>query len=180
MEKLLPSLNRKNIVRLVLLAIFPWFPAYLFQRIDFYFGTIPGGGYWYYQLSGTRLEADIVSFALGGILVAYLLRPRWAVIQIFLSATMIWALFYVACPTFRSDGLLHSECYQTGPDGLAGFRLGLMMFSFGALPPIVKVAEKRGILNPRTRLFLGVFAGFVVTAVMIWFPLSAWFSGVTY
>jgi len=64
------------------------------------------------------------------------------VIQIFLSATMIWALFYVACSTFRSEGLLHSECYQTGPDGLAGYRLVAMMFSFGALPAIVKAASK--------------------------------------
>src|SRR6266700_5535074 len=112
MEKLLPSLNRKNIVRLVLLAIFPWFPAYLFQRIDFYFGTIPGGGYWYYQLSGLRLEADIVSFALGGILVAYLLRPRWAVIQVFLNAVIIYVLLYLACPTYMAGPIWRSECYS--------------------------------------------------------------------
>jgi len=174
-----PPLTTKVVLRAVLVAIFPWLPAYLFERIDFWFG-VTRNGTWYYNLSGLRLEADVASFALGGILLAYMLRPRWAVLQVFLSAVVVWVLFYVACPTFRSDGLLHSECYQTGPDGLAGFRLGLMMFSFGALPPIVKVAEKRGLLNPRTRLFLGVFAGFVVTAVMIWFPLSAWFSGVTY
>src|SRR6266700_825849 len=180
MEKLLPRLNRKNIVRLALLSIFPWFPAYLFQRIDFYFGTIPGGGYWYYQLSGPRLEADIVSFALGGILVAYLLRPRWAVIQIFLSATMIWALFYVACSTFRSEGLLHSECYQTGPDGLAGYRLVAMMFSFGALPAIVKAASKGETPDRRLRPAIALFGAVVLTVVMAWFPLTAWFSGVTY
>src|SRR5207247_11171334 len=74
------KITRRNIVRIILLAIFPWLPAYLFEKIDFYFG-ISGNSYWYYQLSGTRLEADVVSFALGGILVAYLLRPRWAMIQ---------------------------------------------------------------------------------------------------
>ena len=124
----------RNIVRIALLAIFPWVPAYLFERIDFYFGVYGNSNYWYYQLSGTRLEADVVSFALGGILVAYLLRPRWAVIQVFLSAALIWTLFYEACSTFRTGGLLHSGCYQTGPDGIAGFRLTAMMFSYSVKP----------------------------------------------
>src|SRR5213592_4472461 len=110
------KITRRNIVRVIPLAILPWLPAYLFEKIDFYFG-ISGNSYWYYQLSGTRLEADVVSFALGGILVAYLLRPRWAMIQVFLSASLIWILFYEACSTFRTGGLLHSGCYQTGPDG---------------------------------------------------------------
>jgi len=48
------------------------------------------------SFSGLRLEADVVSFALGGMLVAYLLRPRWAVIQVFLSAALIYVLFYLA------------------------------------------------------------------------------------
>src|SRR5690348_10505533 len=94
-----PKITRRNTLRIVLLAIFPWFPAFLFERIDFYLGII-GNGYWYYQLSGPRLEADVVSFALGGILVAYLLRPRWAVLQVFLSAALVWTLFYAACSTF--------------------------------------------------------------------------------
>jgi len=72
-----PRITRRNIVRIILLTILPWLPAYLFERIDFYFGVYGNSSYWYYQLSGTRLEADVVSFALGGILVAYLLRPRW-------------------------------------------------------------------------------------------------------
>ncbi len=174
-----PRLTAENIPRIILAAIFPWLPAYLFERTDFWFGVTLNGT-WYYNLSGTRLEADVVSFALGGVLLAYLLRPRWALFQVFLSTVLIWVLFYLACPTFRSDGLLHSECYQTGPDGLAGFRLSLMMFSFGALPPLMKAAEKRQLLNPRLRPFLALFAGIVVTVVMTWFPLSAWFSGVTY
>ncbi len=168
-----------NVVRIVLLSIFPWFPAYLFERIDFYFG-LSGNIYWYYQLSGTRLEADVVTFALGGILVAYLLRPRWAVIQVFLSAALIWTLFYEACSTFRTGGLLHSGCYQTGPDGLAGFRLTAMMFSFGALPAIVKAASKREALNRTVRPAIALAGGVVITVVMAWFPLTAWFSGVTY
>src|SRR6266496_3394048 len=174
-----PRITRRNLLRIILLAIFPWLPAYLFERIDFYFG-ISGNIYWYYQLSGTRLEADVVSFALGGILVAYLLRPRWAVIQVFLSAALIWTLFYEACSTFRTGGLLHSGCYQTGPDGLAGFRLMAMMFSFGALPAIVKAASKRDALNRTVRPAIALAGGIVITVVMAWFPLTAWFSGVTY
>src|SRR5213594_1801391 len=165
--------------RAILVAILPWLPAYLFERIDFWFG-ITGNGTWYYNLSGFRLEADVVSFALGGVLLAFLLRPRWALLQVFLSAILIWVLFYVTCGPFRMNGLLHSDCYQTGPDGLAGFRLSLMMFCFGALPPLVKAADKRDRLSPKTRPLLALFAGFVETGVMTWFPLSAWFSGVTY
>ena len=170
----------RNIVRIALLAIFPWVPAYLFERIDFYFGVYGNSSYWYYQLSGTRLEADVVSFALGGILVAYLLRPRWPVIQVFLSAALIWTLFYEACSTFRTGGLLHSGCYQTGPDGIAGFRLTAMMFSFGALPALVKAASKRDALNRTVRPAIALAGGVVITVVMAWFPLTAWFSGVTY
>src|SRR5438094_1814374 len=116
------KITRRNIVRIILLAIFPWLPAYLFERIDFYFG-ISGNIYWYYQFSTTRLEADVVSFALGGILVAYLLRPRWAVVQVFLSASLIYVLFYLACPTYLAGTIWRSECYSFGPDGLAGVRL---------------------------------------------------------
>ena len=175
-----PRITRRNIVRIILLTIFPWLPAYLFERIDFYFGVYGNSSYWYYQLSGTRLEADVVSFALGGILVAYLLRPRWAVIQVFLSAALVWTLFYAACSTFRSNGLLHSGCYQTGPDGLAGFRLAAMMFSFGTLPAIVKAASKRDALDRRVRPAIALAGGVILTVVMTWFPMTAWFSGVTY
>ncbi len=170
----------RDILRWVLLAVFPWFPAYLFERIDFYFG-VSGNGYWYSQFSGTRLEADIVSFALGGILVAYLLRPRWALVQVFLSSLLIWVLYYVACPTFRgAEGLLHSECYQPGPDGFAGIRLTMMMFAFGALPPILKAASRGEALSRKSRSTFALFAGIIITLVMTWFPLTAWFSGVTY
>ncbi len=175
----LPRLTPKNTLKGVVALSLPWLPAYLFERIDFWFG-VTRNGTWYYNLSGLRMLVDVASFALGGILLAYLLRPRWAVVQVFSSAVLIWVLFYVACPTFRSDGLLHSECYQTGPDGLAGLRLSLMMFSYGTLAPIVKAAEKRGSLNPKTAPILALFAGIVVSAVTAWFPLFAWFSGVTY
>src|SRR5213596_3853771 len=133
-----PRITRRNIVRIILLTIFPWLPAYLFERIDFYFGVYGNSSYWYYQLSGTRLEADVVSFALGGILVAYLLRPRWAVIQVFLNASLIYVLFYLACPTYLAGTIWRSECYSFGPDGLAGVRLCTMMVSFGALPAFVR------------------------------------------
>ncbi len=169
----------KLALRSIPFVILPWLPAYLFERIDFWFG-MTGNGTWYYNLSGFRLEADVISFALGGLLLALLLRPRWALLQVFLSAILIWVLFYVTCGPFRMNGLLHSDCYQTGPDGLAGFRLSLMMFCFGAAAPVVKAAEKRGGLNPAIRPFLALSAAFVLTGVMTWFPLSAWFSGVTY
>ncbi len=112
---------------------------------------------------------------------AYLLRPRWAMVQVFLSSIVIWVLYYVACETFRGpEGLLHSECYQPGPDGLAGVRLTLMMFSFGALPIIVKAASKGEALNKRLRSMIAILAGIIMTLVTAWFPLTAWFSGVTY
>lgn len=177
--RLLGSPSLKQASRAILIALFPWLPAYLFEKIDFWFG-ITGNGTWYYNLSGYRLEADIVSFALGGLLLAYLARPRWALLQVFLSATLIWILFYVACGPFRTNGLLHSDCYQTGPDGLAGLRLSLMMFCYGALAPTVKAAEKRGALDSGIRPFFALFASFVITGAMTWFPLSAWFSGVSY
>ena len=164
---------------MILLVVFPWFPVYLFERIDFYLGVYVSG-YWYYQLSGPRLEVDVVSFALGGILAAYLLRPRWAVTQVFLNAALIWTLFYLACPTFRTGPYLRSECYSTGPDGLVGFRLAAMMFSFGALPAIVKAASHGEALDRRVRWFIALFGGVILTVVMAWFPLTAWFSGVTY
>src|SRR5207249_392940 len=116
---------------------------------------------------------------LGGILVAYLLRPRWAVIQVFLSAALIWTLFYEACSTFRTGRLLHSGCYQTGPDGLAGFRLTAMMFGFGALPAIVKAASKVEGLSRAARPTIALAVCIVITVVMAWFPLTACFSGVT-
>ncbi len=169
----------KLVLRFIPVALLPWLPAYLFERIDFWFG-ITGNRNGYYSLSGYRLEADIVSFALGGLLLAYLARPRWAILQVFLSSTLVGLLLFVACGSFRTNGLLHSDCYQTGPDGLAGFRLSLMMFSYGALAPTVKAAEKRDLLNTRIRAPFALFASFVLAGAMVWFPVSAWFSGVTY
>ena len=159
--------------------IFPWLPAYLFERIDFYFG-LNIHGFWYYELTGLRLVADVASFALGGILVAYLLRPRWAVVQVSLSAILIYLLYYVACPTFYSAGVWQSECYQIGPDGLAGVRLVVMMFGFGVYPAIAKVASKGELLDRRLSPVVAIFGGIMVTLVMAWFPLTAWFSGVTF
>src|SRR2546425_253323 len=177
--KLLQSLTPRDILRGTLLAIFPWAPAYLFERVNFWFGQT-NNGYWYYQFSGTRLEADVVSFALGGILVAYLLRPRWAVIEVFLSASLIYVLFYFACPTYIAGSIWRSECYSPGPDGLAGVRLCTMMFSFGALPAIVRASYKEDKLNKRLRPWIAIFGAFITSVVTAWFPLTAWFSGVTY
>ena len=150
----------------------------MIESITFWLGV--GGGPWYGILTGPRLPLEIASFALGGIVLAYLIRPRWAILQVALASVVLWALFYEACPTFRMGGLLHSECYQTGSDGLAGIRLSLEMFSFGALPPIVKVASQGEDLNPRIRPYLAMLAGLTLTSVVVWFPLAAWFSGVTY
>ncbi len=173
------SLTPRNILRGALLAFFPWAPAYLFERANFWFGQT-NNGYWYYQFSQTRLEAYVVSFALGGILVAYLLRPRWAVIQVFLSALLIYVLFYLACPTYLAGTIWRSECYSFGPDGLAGIRLCTMMFSFGALPALVRASYKEDKLNKQLRPWIAVFGSFITSVVTAWFPLTAWFSGVTY
>src|SRR5207253_8499322 len=54
------------------------------------------------------------------------------------------------------------------------------MFCYGALPVLVRAAEKRGAIDRRIRPALAVLGGIVLSVVMIWFPLSAWFSGVTY
>jgi hypothetical protein len=175
----LQSLIPRSILRGALLAIFPWAPAYLFERADFWFGQT-NNGYWYYRLSTTRLEADVVSFALGGILVAYLLRPRWAIIQVFLSASSIYVLFYLACPTYLAGTIWRSECYSFGPDGLAGIRLCTMMFSFGAMPALVRASYKEDKLNKHFRSWIAIFGAFVTSVVTTWFPITAWFSGVTY
>src|SRR2546427_911888 len=177
--KLLQSLTPRIILRGVLLAFFPWAPAYLFERADFWFGQT-NNGYWYYRFSSTRLEAFVISFALGGILVAYLLRPRWAVIQVLLSASFVYVLFYFACPTYMVGPVWKSECYSFGPDGLAGGRLCTMMFSFGALPAIVRASYKEDKLNKRLRPWIAIFGAFITSVVTTWFPLTAWFSGVTY
>ncbi len=169
----------RAILRAVLLAIFPWAPAYLFDRTDFWFGQ-HNNAFWYYQFSGTRLEADIVSFALGGVLVAYLLRPRWAVLQVFLSACLVYILFYLACPTYLAGSIWRSECYSVGPDGLAGVRLCAMMFSFGALPAFVRTSDNADQINKRLRPWIAIFGAFVGSVVIAWLPLTAWFSGVTY
>src|SRR5437588_8794174 len=54
------------------------------------------------------------------------------------------------------------------------------MFCYGALPVLVRAAEKRDTLDQRIRPALAILSGIVLSVVMIWFPLSAWFSGVTY
>ena len=169
----------KNILLVTLSAIFPWLPPVLFEKIDFYFHLAhqPDS---YYALSGDRLLVDLASFAVWGVVVAYLLRPRWALIQIALNALVVYILFYIACPIYGPDGVWQPECYNVGPDGLVGFRLMGLMFSYGALPVLVNAASKGDALNRRIRPALAVISGVILTVVMIWFPLSAWFSGVTY
>ena len=169
----------KNILLATLSAIFPWLPPVLFEKIDFYFHLVhqPNS---YYALSGDRLLVDLASFAVWGIVAAYLLRPRWAVIQIALNALLVWVLFYVACPIYGPGGVWQPECYVVGPDGLVGFRLAGIMFCYGALPVLVNVASKGDSLDRRIRPALAIVSGTILSVVMIWFPLSAWFSGVTY
>jgi len=83
-------------------------------------------------------------------IIAYLLRPRWAVVQVFLSAGFVYVLLYFACPHTGWAGW-KSECYSPGPDGLAGIRLCAMMFSFGALPALIRASYKEDKLNKRLR-----------------------------
>src|SRR3989441_6859921 len=172
-------LTPKNILRIILLVVFPWLPPYLFEKTDFYFHLTRQPD-WYYNLSGNRLFVDMASFAVWGIVAAYLLRPRWAVIQIALNALLVWFLFYVACPIYAPGGVWQPECYYAGPDGLVGFRLAGIMFCYGALPVLVRAASKGDALDHRIRPALAVLSGVILSVVMIWYPLSAWFSGVTY
>src|SRR5437016_8413250 len=169
----------KNILRAVLLAIFPWIPPVLFEKTDFYFHLTHDPD-WYYNLSGYRLFVDLASFAVWGIVVAYLLRPRWAVVQIALNALLVWVLFYAACPVYGPGGVWQPECYYSGPDGLVGLRLAGIMFCYGASPVLVKAASKAEAINRKIRPAMALLSGIVLTMVMTWYPLGAWFSGVTY
>ncbi len=172
--------NYYRAARLAIIATVPWVPAYVFEQVTFYSGTTRQAAV-YGVLTGLRLEVDVVSFASGGILIAYLMRPRLAVAQIFASTVIVWTMFYRLCETFRSaDGLLHSACYHPGPDGLAGYRLAMMMFSLGMLPSLVRAAPHLGLLEQRFRAIWAIFAGIVLSVVAGWFPLTAWFSGASY
>jgi hypothetical protein len=177
--KLILRLTPGNILRVILSCLLPWLPPVLFEKIDFMF-HLNHQIDWYYNLSGNRFPVDIGSFALWGVLAAYLLRPRWALIQIGLNAILVWILLYVACPTYAPGGIWQPECYNSGPDGLIGLRLAGILFCFGALPVIVNVASKAGSIDRRIRPVVAVLGGVVLTMVMVWFPLSSWFSGVTY
>jgi hypothetical protein len=168
----------KNLLRVTLFAVFPWLPPVLFEKIDFYFHLTHNPD-WYYNLSGYRLLVDLASFAVWGIVAAYLLRPRWALVQIALNSLLVWILFYVACPVYGPGGVWQPECYNVGPDGLVGLRLFGIMFCYGALPVLLKAASKEDGLDRKIRPALAVTSGTALTVVMIWFPVSAWFSGVT-
>src|SRR3989449_6330155 len=75
---------------------------------------------------------------------------------------------------------MHSNCYQVGPDGLEGYRLGLFMFSLEAFPILMTLAEKHVTIPVRIRPWTAVFSGIVVAVMTSWFPLTAWFSGVVF
>lgn len=176
---LIPKVSHGEIGRVVLSAIFPWLPPVLFEKIDFMF-HLTGNSNWYYSLSGNRLPVDIASFALWGIVAAFLLRPRLAIIQIGLNAVVVWALFYLACPTYGPGGLWQPECYNAGPDGLVGVRLAGILFFYGVLPVIVKAAPQGEALSRKIRPVIAILSGIILTMVMIWYPIASWFSGVTY
>src|SRR5207245_7188642 len=55
-----------------------------------------------------------------------------------------------------------------------------MMLSFGALPAFVRASYKEDKLNKRLRPWIAIFGAFITSVVTAWFPLTAWFSGVTY
>jgi len=54
-----------------------------------------------------------------------------------------------------------------------------MMFSFGALPAIVRASYKEDLLNRRLRPWIAILGAFVTSVVTAWFPLTAGFR-VTY
>src|SRR5213080_5111001 len=55
-----------------------------------------------------------------------------------------------------------------------------MMFSFAALPAFVRASYKEDKLNKQSRPWIVIFGAFITSVVTAWFPLTAWFSGVTY
>src|SRR2546428_12992603 len=77
----------KNILRAILLAIFPWIPPVLFEKTDFYF-HLRHKPDWYYNISEYRLFFYLVWFAFWGIVVRFILRPRWAVFKLALNSFM--------------------------------------------------------------------------------------------
>ncbi len=163
-----------------MLGSIPWWPAVGFESATFWAGVALRGDI-YGLFSGTRLQVDIGSFLLGGVLVSRLVRPRIALFQAALNAIVFWIFLYAACFTFISaNGFLHSSCYQTGPDGLEGYRLALFMFSLQAFPILGTLAEKHTVMPARIKPWTGLFAGIVVATMTSWFPLTAWFSGVLF
>ena len=151
-----------------------------FESATFWAGVALRGDI-YGLFSGIRLPVDIGSFLLGGVLVSRLVRSRLALIQAGLNVVVFWVFLYAACFTFISpNGLMHSNCYQVGPDGLEGYRLGLFMFSLEAFPILMTLAEKHVTIPVRIRPWTAVFSGIVVAVMTSWFPLGAWFSGVVF
>jgi len=114
-------LSRRRVLTAVALGSIPWLPAVGFESATFWAGVALRGDI-YGLFSGTRLQVDIGSFLIGGILVSRLVRPRLALFQAALNTMVFWIFLYAACFTFISpNGFLHSSCYQVGPDGLEGY-----------------------------------------------------------
>src|SRR2546428_2905782 len=170
----------RDALRIALVGFVPWGPAYLFERTTFVLQVANSSLFGWF--TATRIEADVAAFALGGIIMAYILRPRLAILQIFLGTLVTWVLFYQICETFRIglNGRYYSECYLWGTDGLAGYRLGLMLFCAGALPPLVRAAPIIGQSLIKWRPIIGMLAGIRIWVMMTWFPMAAWFSGASY
>jgi len=173
-------LPKRRVLTSLVLGSIPWLPAVGFESATFWAGVALRGDI-YGLFSGTRLQVDIGSFLIGGILVSRLVRPRLALFQAALNTMVFWVFLYAACFTFISpNGFLHSSCYQVGPDGLEGYRLGLFMFSLEAFPILLTLAEKYATIPIRIRPLTGIFAGILVATMTSWFPLTAWFSGVVF
>src|SRR2546428_1488450 len=174
------GLSRRRVLTAVALGSIPWLAAVGFESATFWAGVALRGDI-YGLFSGIRLPVDIGSFLLGGVLVSRLVRSRLALIQAGLNVVVFWVFLYAACFTFISpNGLMHSNCYQVGPDGLEGYRLGLFMFSLEAFPILMTLAEKHVTIPIRIRPWTAVFSGIVVAVMTSWFPLTAWFSGVVF
>src|SRR2546428_9787476 len=174
------GLSRRRVLTAVALGSIPWLAAVGFESATFWAGVALRGDI-YGLFSGIRLPVDIGSFLLGGVLVSRLVRARLALIQAGLNVVVFWVFLYAACFTFISpNGLMHSNCYQVGPDGLEGYRLGLFMFSLEAFPILMTLAEKRVTIPIRIRPWTAVLSGIVAAVMTSWFSLAAWFSGVVF
>ena len=128
----LPFLTNQNKVfntiwRLVLATIIILIPPIIFEKYTFFLYTVANPVFFNY--SGSRLWFDIISFAAGGLLSAFLVgREKRAVILPPLISSILF-IIVVNLPPFCDV----KECYVSSTDGLAPLRDFLLLGSLGVI-----------------------------------------------